>query len=163
MTQLFTEELAREAVGLVVSAIANAGIVFAKRSDGHLVILDPHVSRDVEPRILYEMSFGNPKRWEHPYDEIARAKARLSFRTGQNTRIVATEEPWLFREGDTKYVGSVVSGPSNLLVVAFSGAEDYVDEMYSHWVAAAIQAVCRRAYHNLPAENNFPWGDLLAG
>lgn len=163
MTQLLTEELVREAVDLVRLAIDDIRVNFAKRGDGHLVVGDPLVSRDITLRFLYQESFGHKKHWEHPYDDIARAKGQISHRTGQNARVVATEEPWMFAEGNTKFVGGIAYGPSKRLIVAYSGAEDYIDEMICLLVAAAIQAVCRRAYLGLPAEMDFPWEDLPVG
>lgn len=158
MSYLLTEEMVREAVDLVRPAIDHIRTTFAKRSHGHLIVVDPNSGS--EPENLYEESWGDPAtEWEHSYDLIAQGKADLCFYTGRNSRTVVTEEPYLLGEGHTQWVGAIVSGPSRRLVVSYSGAEDYVDEMICYLVAAAIQMVSRRAFANLPAELDFPWDE----
>lgn len=150
----------RRAVDLVRPAINQ---LLADTTGGYLCVPDPHASRDVAVRFIYEESFGDPDEWEYDYLAIARSKAGTSYRTGTNSRIVATEEPYLLREGDTQYVGAVVFGPSRRLVVAFSGLKDYLDEMIDYWVAAAIQAVSREEHLSVTADDEdvFPWGKLV--
>lgn len=158
---LLNRGLVQEAVSLVLPAIENVLTTIAKRRDGFLAVANPHGSRDNDPSFIFELCFGDSATWEHPFDEIAKGKARVSWRTGLNTRRIAVEEPYLYYTGDTKFVGGVAWGPSGRLVVVYSGAEDYLDELICNMVAASIQALSRREYANIPPEQDFPWGQYI--
>jgi len=154
MSLFLTQRIAEEAVDMVRPAIQK--LMEDGRIDGtdlHIVIMDParpctraDPSRSweqFEEAILYQEIIGDRKTWKYPYDDIARSKAYMTWRSGVPSRTIQTDEPWLYAEGDTRYVGSVVLGRTGSLVVAASGVEDYFDEMFSLMVAAAIQGLCR--------------------
>ena len=79
----------------------------------------------------------------YPNVEIALSKAELSARTGRPT---AGLPPHYLRSGDTVFWGSAVLDG---IVVACAGLEPRHDEMVAYWIAAAVQAECRRAFEAL--------------
>lgn len=84
-------------------------------------------------------SIGDLSRSTYPNLDIALKKAEMSARTGLPTAQLAAHH---FRSGDTVYWGSaVVDG----IVVACAGLEPYDDELFSHWIAAAVKAEASRA------------------
>lgn len=113
-----------------------------KRDDLHMIIMDPAKpfgtqECDFEDAILVEHSFSPPRAWEHPYRDIARAKAKATWRTGVPTRIIRECMPHLLAQGDTRYGGSV-----NLdgLIVAASGVQPWYDEAMSGIAANLLKA-----------------------
>jgi hypothetical protein len=74
---------------------------------------------------LMQDSLGDPNNWEYHYDEFARAKSRLSIRTGKDSREVILLHPELLRPGDIKWWGSISRGN---LVIGASGLECHEDE-----------------------------------
>ncbi|HVV15077.1 MAG TPA: hypothetical protein VHD55_01590 [Candidatus Paceibacterota bacterium] len=87
--------------------------------------------------------FGDPAKYEWPYKKIALSKAEISVRTGLPTTKVA---PQYLLDDDTVNSGSaVIDG----IVVACSGVEGFYDEMFSYWLAAAIQAEAKRYFTDL--------------
>lgn len=134
--------MAETAVRIVKPSILNAmEIGLLKRRDLHIVVLDPvvdYVDGSLLPAI-YEFSFGNPIKWEHRFDTIARAKALVTWRTGLPTHLVQQSFPYLLQGRDTPLWGSV-----NLegIIVAASGVQPWFDEMISYQVAAACRALC---------------------
>lgn len=139
MSIILTSALAKHAVAILGPSIAHVleDKVVSPGGDGlHLVVLDPG-----SENILYEESFGADKTtWRYPFDDIARAKARLCQRTGMVGRNVQKDAPWLYEKGDTWRAGGVVE---NGLVVAASGLYDHFDEMIAWCVLSTIQALCR--------------------
>ena len=118
--------------------------VWAARDDGvtnkhagTIIVLDPSTG---------EVLFQARVTMDHPeaekYDEIALAKADLSWRNKRPSREIQQAAPHLYVAGDTKWGGSVVRDG---LVVAFSGVQAVFDEMIAGWVADAIIAICRDA------------------
>lgn len=143
---ILTEEIAREAIEIITPMLADKILgseVAGGRQNLHIVVLKPG-----SDEILYEESFGDDRSaWRHPYDEIARAKARICQRTGMVGRTLQKDAPWLYEPGDTRYVGGVIE---NGLVVAASGLQDYLDEMISWMVLSAIQGLCRDYIAKIP-------------
>lgn len=139
MSVILTRELAKQAVDVVRPAIeALLGSELAGgRKNLHLVILNP-----TDGTVLHEESWGDETTWAHPYDEIARAKARQCYRTGVAGRKLQTSTPWLYEPGDTRYAGGVVEDGQ---VVAASGLKEYFDEMVSWMVFNAIFGLCVHA------------------
>lgn len=147
---LLTKELAERAVGLVIPTIKSC-IEYAvfKRSDLHIVVLDPTIpfaiaqgGSAIELPVIYEWSYGDLSKWEHPYHLIARSKAMISWRTGLPTHQVQQRMPYLLMggpRGDTVYWGSAVLEG---IIVAASGVQPWFDEMISYQVAAACRALC---------------------
>jgi hypothetical protein len=112
----------------------------------HLVIMDPSISPAegaFEQAILHEESFGlDVSEWDADYAEFARAKARLSWRTGRESHLLQTAQPFRLARGDTALWGSVVLDG---LVVAVSGAEPAYDEALSGVVAMLLRAEAKMA------------------
>lgn len=77
--------------------------------------------------------------WEYPFDDIARAKAELCWRTGKPSGYVLHRTPWLLQEGDARYAGGVVRDG---LVVAISGFPSHIDEMLSWVLFSVIAGLC---------------------
>ncbi len=87
--------------------------------------------------------FGDSRKYEWPYRKIALSKAEISVRTGLPTSRVA---PQYLLDAETLYWGSaVIDG----IVVACSGVESFYDEMFSYWVASAIQAEAKKYFNDL--------------
>jgi hypothetical protein len=108
------------------------------RTSLHVVVLKPGTDE-----ILWEESWGDDKStWTRPYDEIAMAKAKLAQRTGMTIRTLRQDAPWLYEQGDIRFVGGVIE---NGLVVAASGLPDHWDEAISRMVLSALQGACRHS------------------
>lgn len=74
------------------------------------------------------------------YEQIAKAKAEVSLRTGLPSRKVQQDAPYLYQEGMTKWGGSVIE---NGLVVAFSGVQAVFDEAIAGTMLRWIVALCQ--------------------
>jgi hypothetical protein len=142
MSYILTEELARLAVQSVrpmFRSYFSAGLV--KRDDLWIVVMDPTKPYDsvrhFQFSILGEYKFGNPG---DKYKDVARSKARVSWRTGLPSHLVQQNAPFLLLKGDTKWGGSTVTPEG--LVVACSGVEWYMDQHMSEVIASAIKALC---------------------
>lgn len=116
-----------------------------KRRDFHIVIAAPRTAPAFG--ILHEESIGEKAKWEGPFDEIARSKAEISWRTGKSSSYIAHCAPHLLTLTDTIFWGSDVLDE---LVTAGSGVEPYYDEMFSGMTNLAIRAVCKH-YQTLHA------------
>jgi hypothetical protein len=78
---------------------------------------------------------------KYPLAEIALKKARVSAVTGLPTSKVP---PQYLLYLDTLYWGSaVIDG----IVAACSGVDPHHDEMFSYWIAAAVQAEAKAEYN----------------
>lgn len=165
---LLTKEVARQAVNITMPAIEQflQGSI-PKRGDLHLVVLDPTVPYQPEPKdlfaeaILHEYWFGDPGQWKFPFRDFARDKAKLSWRTGYSSRHIQQTCPALYTAIDIKYGGSIVY---NGIIVAASGVEPYFDEMIADWVAITCWGLCMHQMPNILA-SEFPYvlEALLAG
>lgn len=146
MSHFINSETVTQGFRLVVGAIEAAlGSGLTKRDALHVVVLNPGVRFDdpvlYENAVLAERSFGDRASWEHPYDQIAHAKAKLSWRTGLDTHVALQLRPDLIGKGDVVYRGGVCF---NGIVVACSGVEAEYDEMFARWIAAAIYGLAAR-------------------
>ena len=91
--------------------------------------------------------FGDPSAYTGPFRAIALSKAEISARTGLPTTKVA---PQYLLDGDTVNSGSaVIDG----IVVAGSGDKGYWDEAFSYMCAAVIQALCKKRFAELKADD----------
>lgn len=138
---------------LVAGAIGTAlSSDLTKRNTLHVVVLDPAVRFDdpvlYENAVLAEKSFGNRETWEHPYDERAHAKAKLSWRTALDIHVVLQFRPDLLQEKDVLYRGGIWF---NGAAVACSGVEAEYGEMFARWIAAAIYGVAARRLEEVRA------------
>lgn len=117
-----------------------------QRTDGHIVIMDPRRSfcsdsdnrSQFQDAILFEISFGDVEKWEYPFKEIAKNKARVVWRTGLSSRRVVSEFPHLLDRGDYTFPGGIIF---NGFIVAYSGVEAEWDEAFAYMVAAMLRAV----------------------
>lgn len=150
-TAVLNEEVVKEAFDLIrPSVVKYLMSPKAGRAYLHMVVLDPETGY-----LLHEETFGEDDRsnWEHPYDEYALSKAQICWRTGMVTRDVKKDAPWLYRMGDTRYVGGYVK---NGLAVAASALHDHIDEMFSRMAWTAIQGICRDVIA-VPPNPNADW------
>lgn len=130
----------------------------AKRYAGNLVVGNPSTPREpkykkwsvdpddpFEELVLFETQWGDVSRWTAPFREVSRSKLFASWKLQMATRRMQVEAPWAYEEGWTKWPGSIWL-PGNL-VIAFSGVEDYFDEMICMLMHAGIWGVCMREMH----------------
>ncbi len=107
----------------------------------HVVVLRPGVPymKGEELPILFEYSVGNPADWEEwdnkTFDDFARAKAMISWRTGLPSREVVLTKPHLLISGDTLLWGSAVVGG---VISAVSGVQPFFDEMFATMTSAVM-------------------------
>lgn len=152
---LLTPELARQAVDQILPSVhAMMASGFTNRKSLHIVVLDPTVkhapNRSVLDALRFEYSLGNHKDWDYPFDEIAWAKAAISWETGLPSHLVQTRAPFLYRRGHTIFGGSAVLDG---LVVACSGIKWYDDQRIAEWVASACRALCLREMEKILASD----------
>lgn len=95
--------------------------------------------------MLCTKQFGLKVDWEHPYDAVAISKAYTSWKTGLTSYEVQQKAPYLYEVGMAKYGGSAIGEGG--LVVAFSGVEEWFDQMFSEMMLAAIKGVCMDEMH----------------
>jgi hypothetical protein len=134
LSALLTQNTVRAAIPIITAAYDAAlksGLL--KRPDFHMVFLDPTKpfcgdTSKFRDAILGQHSFTDPSGWENPYDRIARAKARATWRTGLSTRVIRECMPHMLDVGDTRYGGSVILDG---IIVAGSGVQPWYDEMFS--------------------------------
>ncbi|QYY28554.1 heme-binding protein [Cupriavidus pinatubonensis] len=135
-------ESARRAVALALPMLTAS---LADRDVGesrcmHIVVMDPCRpcgASTFEEAILYEHSLPSRDRWDADYAYYAREKARVAWRTGIDSGIVATQSPHRFVAGDILLPGGIVLDG---IVVAVSGANGWYDEAFAHCVAALLRA-----------------------
>lgn len=149
---LITRALAQEALARVRPMLEAAVVDPQVCGTGALavIVIDParpHFEGDFEDVILLEEGFGDREAWDADYAELARAKARLSWESGEDTR-AAQARPQLLRSGDT-----LVAGGVNLegLVVGVSGAHPWYDEAFALSLAAMLRSLGLREVDRLTA------------
>src|SRR3989344_5507137 len=127
-----------------ITGIASRGMLhenFLNRNALHVVVLDPSKyfgSCQFEQAVLYEESFEKSRGWERPFDEFARDKALISWRTGMDTHLVQQRFPHLYNEGDITFGGGV---SRDGIVVGVSGVQWYFDQMFAELTASACKAL----------------------
>lgn len=130
------EDICRQAWGIVLPSIVHAAATETTNKEaGTVVVLHPYTG---------DLMFAASVDGNHPdakkYDEIADAKAKVSWETGLPSRIVQQEAPHLYKPGMTKWGGAVIE---HKLVVAFSGVEAVFDEAIACSMLAWILGLCR--------------------
>jgi hypothetical protein len=75
---------------------------------------------------IAEKSYGRSSQWAAHYDEAARAKTKISARTGLSTRDVVTHLPFLLAADEPRAWGNAIHGD---LIVSAAGLEDWQDEL----------------------------------
>jgi hypothetical protein len=137
---------AGQAVEQVLPFISRAVVDYGVGDGGflHIVIMNPGLlphETSFENAILYEYSVGDRTAWDADYQRFARAKARIAWSTGQDSRLVQMLRPHLLSRGDTTLWGSAVLDG---IVVATSGAQPWYDEafagMLAYWLKACVYA-----------------------
>jgi hypothetical protein len=144
---------AEQAVAQVLPFIERA-IADYRVGDGgflHLVVMNPGLTpteTSFENAILYEHSVGDRNAWDADYQRFARAKARIAWSTGQDSRVVQMLRPHLLARGDTILWGSaLVDG----VIVAASGAQPWYDEAFAGVLAYWLKACAyQRAQERKP-------------
>jgi hypothetical protein len=107
----------------------------------HLVLMDPALTPahcSFEDAVLHEQSIGDRDRWDVDYAAYARAKARLSWRHGMDSRRLQALQPHRLTQGESLLWGGVCLDG---IVVAASGAMPQWDEAFSLAVAGNLRAI----------------------
>ena len=155
MSYYLNKEVAIYACALIRPAIDELfRSPYPKRKCLHLVVLDPtkqHESTSDVDSILFEESINGAEWGEYAFNDFARAKAFLSFRTGLSSLEVQQFRPHLYEEGDVKYGGSVIF---NGIIAAASGIQPYFDAMCAMWLATACHAIATHDFQSLLASDN---------
>lgn len=139
-----TREMAAQAVAFVRPLFEHAVGTHQLGDSGcaHVVVMNPHARADAVPfeqAILHEESF-NREGWDADYAMYARAKARVTWRTGRHSDGLAVSAPQLLQRGDTVLGGAIVLDG---IVVAVSGMYAWYDEALATSVAAFLRAVVK--------------------
>lgn len=144
---LITRALAQEALErlkpMLEAAIADPDVC----GTGALAVVVLHpmcgrVDQGLEGAVLLENGFGDRDAWDADYIGHARAKAHLSWTSGEDSRIAQTR-PHLMRAGDTLLGGAV---NFDGLVVGVSGAHPWYDEAFALSVAAMLRGLAIREH-----------------
>lgn len=140
-----TPELAAQAVGMALPLIEKAMQHSFVGESGFLfiVVMQPTLTpanASFEEAIVYEHAVGDRSKWDADYAGFARAKARISWKTGLDSHLVQTQRPYLLESGDTVLWGGVVLDG---LTVAVSGANACYDEAFAGTVAMCLRALVK--------------------
>lgn len=147
---LLTQALAQEALDRITpmleAAIADPDVCGAGALA--VVVLNPactHEGQGFDEAILLEHGFGDRDAWDADHAGFARAKARLSWESGEDSR-AAQARPHLLRAGDT-----LIGGGVNLegVVVGVSGAHPWYDEAFAMSLAAMLRSLSLREHARL--------------
>ena len=131
-----TEEICAAAWRIVLPMVEQAwGTAITNKLAGTIVVLDPY-----NGQVLFQCRVRVDHRDAEKYDQIALAKATVSWETGLPSRQVQQDAPHLFLPGMTKWGGSAIE---HKLVVAFSGVQAVYDEAIAASMLAWIIALCR--------------------
>ena len=147
------EQLAREAVELVMPAISELLGKYAKRKQLHIVVMDPGMKPwegSFLKAVLYERSVGEPGKWEKDYRRIARSKAKQAWRDSQANIITQMLAPATLESGDSVFWGSF---EYYVVIVAASGIEPWFDMLVSAWVATALQQLAQHKVQQFKTEH----------
>ena len=137
---------ARQAVQLVLPMIEAAMQSREAGESGflYIVIMRPGSRPAVdifEDAILLEHAVGDRALWDADYAAFARAKARVSWRTGRDAHLVATVAPHWLAPGDTVLWGAVARDG---LVIGVSGADPWYDEVFAGAIALCLQGLAKK-------------------
>lgn len=155
MFGILTPGLVNDAIEMVRPHIAATLKSHAKREHLAVVVTTTDVINPRNPDktakedMFLIAHFGDKSVWENDYEDIAISKAEKSVRTGKSSAELA---PHYLLDSDTVFWGSVVLDD---IVVACSGVEPYYDEMFSMWIAAAVKALAKKRFAELPAGTKF--------
>jgi hypothetical protein len=157
--KFLTPEMAEKAIDFAVMSVLDSpflkGIIEPKRRQLHVGVLVPGMV-DFEAEnypasdwpnyptrvvLLKEKSFGDPKEFPWPFDNIARCKG-LQLWTDRNDDRTDCQ-PHLLFPGDTPYWGGV---KRRGIVVFCSGVQPWIDKMISGIVADTLVAAAYGAW-----------------
>lgn len=152
--KFLSADTARRVVEEMIRNVFHSGIFQLARKDCHVVIIVPSIqvgrsatpgwlNYEVGPSILHEQSFGDPMKWEKPFDQIARAKALQLWDDRNDDR--TNPMPHLLFSGDTPFWGGV---KRQGIVVACSGFQSWYDKMVSGMIADACIAIAYDKWMN---------------
>ena len=129
-------DICRQAWEIVLTSIEQgAASEVLNKQAGTIIVLDPYTGEVIFRDRVDENHSDSGK-----YDQIADAKARVSWETGMPSRTVQQDAPHLYKPDMTKWGGAVVE---HKLVVAFSGVQAVFDEAIAWSMLAWIFALCR--------------------
>lgn len=160
MTPKFlTQEVAEKAIRKTLEFVTNS--LHVKCRMLHVVVLGPRMDSPstgfpnytIEPCVIAEVSYGNPDKWEHHFDEIAQCKA-MQLWHGRNDGGTDVH-PHLLFQGDTVFWGGV---KRDGIVVACSGVQPYFDRLIAGITADTCIALSYHAYSVWVKQNK---GDFL--
>jgi len=129
-----------------------------KRHECHVIVIVPGMEDDrpdypkypdypIHPVVLCEYTAGDPKKFAHPYCDIARCKG-LQLWHGRNDDRTCNQ-PHLLFPGDTPFWGGV---KRRGIVVACSGLQPWIDKFISGMVADLLVAMAHGAWEDCPEE-----------
>jgi hypothetical protein len=122
-----------------------------KRKVLAIVIMDPGKpfgsGVTFEDAILCKLSYGKPP---VKYTLIALEKAEVTWRTGLPSHVVQQQAPHLLKAHNTKWGGSAIHEG---IVVACSGVEWYLDQLFSQIIAATCAALVIGEMENVMVSN----------
>jgi len=137
------KELAVEALKILRPSIDEL-LKQAKRQHIHIVVMNPQVKpweAKFTEAIAYEESITDGKKWEHPYDQIARSKAEQEWRDNNGTNLITQLlAPAMLRDGYTLFYGSWSHYGQ---IVSCSGVEPWYDTLISMWLSTTIQQLAQ--------------------
>jgi hypothetical protein len=130
-------QLALKNIQPAIENLVNHQVTAKTAVNAVIVVLDPSKpfgSCTFEEAILSELTLGTPNSGT---DDVAKAKAKICWRTGKDSFEVQQIAPHLLEWGDIKYGGGVcLQG----LIVSCSGFEDWADVLISRWMADMLIA-----------------------
>lgn len=141
---ILTKQLADRAIEMVlpsILAMAEAGVT--NKAHLKIFVLDgtqPWGSDQGswDAAFVTEYTLGNTDDWLWPYDEYAKSKSHLSWRTKLDGHMAQMLAPFVYSEGDTRHAGSVYR---NGLVVGVSGVQGHFDYTIADMIAAVIRGM----------------------
>lgn len=110
------------------------------KAAGTIVVCSPRTIVNDDFDVLYRSDVDSDHPNRNKYEEIAIAKAKVSWNTGLSSRKVQQDAPHLYQPGMTKWGGSVIE---NGLIVAFSGVQAVFDEAIAGTMLRWIVTLCQ--------------------
>ncbi|MDF3034948.1 MAG: hypothetical protein K0S28_222 [Paucimonas sp.] len=120
-----------------------------------IVVMDPALkpyNATFRDAVLYEYAIGDRSQWDVDYAELARAKARVAWRTGMDGHKVQELQPHLLTAKDTALWGSIVVDG---IVVGVSGAHPWYDEAFAGTVAMCLRALAKAGMNRERSKGRF--------
>lgn len=94
-------------------------------------------------------------KWDHPFDEIAAGKERITARTLEPSRVIQTQKQHLLRGNDVKFWGNAIDD-DRTIIVSCSGVQPWIDELISQIIVSTYLALVENEVEKArEAEGNF--------